>query len=274
MLIPAQTREGDDVAAERPERAGQGDEEESEEGGGDGADAGEAHQLAGQAGRELGIGEGTGGQAALAGGEAAQHPPDPLQVVPGGAGHVDPGVGVVDPVDGHLVDAQPVVLGQHEQFGVEEPAVVLDEREQGTGDVGPQRLEAALGVTEPVAQGGLEDEVVAAGDQLAAGAAHHPGARRQPGPDGDVGMSRQEGGDQGEEGVEVGGQVDIHVGDTGEGLVDHAARSARPRPFWSRWMARTPSSWLASRQAMPHVWSRLALSAMVMVQVSGNRSAR
>ena len=43
---------------------------------------------------------------------------------------VDARVGVVDPVDRHLVDAQPAALGEHEQLGVEEPAVVADVVEQ------------------------------------------------------------------------------------------------------------------------------------------------
>ena len=57
-------------------------------------------------------------------------------------------VGVVDPVDGYLVDAQPRPLGEHEQLGVEEPRVVLDEGEQYRSKVGAQGLEAALGVRE------------------------------------------------------------------------------------------------------------------------------
>ena len=62
---------------------------------------------------------------------------------------VDPAVGVVDPVDRHLVDAQPGPLGEHQQFGVEEPAGVLDQRQQPLGDVLADRLEAALRVGEP-----------------------------------------------------------------------------------------------------------------------------
>ena len=90
---------------------------------------------------------------------------------------LDPGVGVLDPVDGHLVDAQPVALGQHQQLGVEEPAVVLNHRQQQPGHVGPQRLEAALGVGDPGAQGRPDDQVVAAGDHLALQAPRDPGAR-------------------------------------------------------------------------------------------------
>ena len=42
---------------------------------------------------------------------------------------VDPAVRVVDPVDRHLVDPQPGPLGEHQQLGVEEPRVVLDQRQ-------------------------------------------------------------------------------------------------------------------------------------------------
>ena len=57
-------------------------------------------------------------------------------------------------------------------------------------------------------------------------------------------------------------------------LCNHAARSARPRPFAARWTARTPSSSLASRQAIPQVLSVLALSATVMSHVRGKCSVR
>ena len=68
------------------------------------------------------------------------------------------GVGVVDPVDGHLVDAQPVVLGEHEQLGVEEPA----RRPRPAGSSAratsaADGLEAALGVGEAAAQRGAQD---------------------------------------------------------------------------------------------------------------------
>ena len=45
---------------------------------------------------------------------------------------------------------------------------------------------------------------------------------------------------------------------------DHTALSARPRPFSSRWTARTPGSCSARRVATAQVPSVLALSATVM----------
>ena len=54
---------------------------------------------------------------------------------------VDARVGVVDPVDRHLVDAQAAALGEHEQLGVEEPAVVADVVEQA---VAARRVRTAL----------------------------------------------------------------------------------------------------------------------------------
>ena len=59
----------------------------------------------------------------------------PLQVGDRGGDDVDPAVRVVDPVHRHLVDAQPGALGEHQQLGVEEPAGVLDQRQQPLRDV-------------------------------------------------------------------------------------------------------------------------------------------
>ena len=68
----------------------------------------------------------------------------------------------------------PGALGKHQQFGVEEPCGVLDQRQQLAGGVGADRLETALGVGESGPQRGAQDEVVAARDDLALGAADHP----------------------------------------------------------------------------------------------------
>ena len=76
-------------------------------------------------------------------------------------------VGVVDPVDRHLVDPQPAALGEHEQLGVEEPAVVADLGEQVVEHVAADGLEAALGVGEARPQHGVQDAVVGARDELA-----------------------------------------------------------------------------------------------------------
>ena len=96
---------------------------------------------------------------------------------------VDARVGVVDPVDRHLVDAQAVALGQHEQLGVEEPALVLDSRQQLARDVGADRLEAALRVGEAGAQRRAQEQVVASARSARASAratTREPGASRVP----------------------------------------------------------------------------------------------
>ena len=59
-------------------------------------------------------------------GAAASSRATPRRSLERGAHDVDARVGVVDPVDRHLVDAQAAPLGEHEQLGVEEPAVVAD----------------------------------------------------------------------------------------------------------------------------------------------------
>ena len=63
-------------------------------------------------------------------GAGGEQPRDAAQVVERGADDRHARVGVVDPVDRHLVDPQPAPLGEHEQLGVEEPAVVADVVEQ------------------------------------------------------------------------------------------------------------------------------------------------
>ena len=142
---------------------------------------------------------------------------------------------------------------------------------EAPGDVGPHGLEAALRVARTRCAGSpAEDQVVGAGDGLALGAPHHPRARGEPGPDGDVAVARQQGRDEGQQGVEVGRQVDVHVGDDGR-LARRPRGPQRPAPALvgrGGWPAR-PSSSLARRQAMPHVRSVLALSAMVISHGSG-----
>ncbi len=49
---------------------------------------------------------------------------------------------------------------------------------------------------------------------------------------------------------------------------------ARPFPFWSRWMAVTPSSSSHNLSAITHVSSTLALSTMTMDAVNGKESSR
>jgi hypothetical protein len=110
------------------------------------------------------------------------------------------------------VDAQPGVLGQDQQLGVEEPARVAGQRQQRPGPGPADRLEAALGVGEPRPEHGVQQQVVAAGQDLPARAADHPGAVRQPGPDGHVAVPGQQRRDQREQCAEVRRQVDIHAG--------------------------------------------------------------
>ena len=73
------------------------------------------------------------------------------------------------------------------------------------------RLEAALRVGEPGAQGAAHQQVVAARDHLALRPAHHPRAVPQPAADREVGVAADQRRDQRQQRVEVGGQVDVHV---------------------------------------------------------------
>ena len=93
---------------------------------------------------------------------------------------VDPAVRVVDPVDRHLVDPQAGPLGQHQQFGVEEPAGVnCTSGSRWCATSASDRLEPALGVGEPGREGAAQQQVVAAGDGLPL-EARGPPARRAP----------------------------------------------------------------------------------------------
>ncbi len=162
---------------------------------------------------------GVGGPAA--GGYAVQRdPPRPqrpseahhaAEVVQGGAHEVHPAVGVVGPVDRHLVDPQAGALGEHQELGVEEPRLILHQGQQRGGGVRADRLEATLSVAETGGQRRVQQQVVGARDHLAPRAPAHPGRARQSGPDGHVAVPGDERGEQREEGVEVGGQVDVHV---------------------------------------------------------------
>ena len=88
-------------------------------------------------------------EVAAPGRKGTRHAGRAAEIVEGRAGDVHATVGVVDPVDRYLVDAEPVVLGEDEELGVEEPAVVLDRRQEAPGDVGADGLEPALGVADP-----------------------------------------------------------------------------------------------------------------------------
>lgn len=147
------------------------------------------------------------------GGQRPPEPPDAEQVLARGVDDVDAAVRVIDPVHRNLVDAQTGPLGEHQQFGVEEPLPVVHQRQQTARHVGAHRLEAALGVGEVRAQRCPQQQVVAARDDLALGPAHHAGRGVEPGADGQVGMPGDQRCDQGQQCVQVGGQVDVHVGD-------------------------------------------------------------
>ena len=89
-------------------------------------------------------------------------------------------VRVVDPVDRDLVDAHAAALGDDQQLGVEEPAVVADGIEQLWQHVGAHGLEAALGVAELARSASAQQAVVGARDELALRSPRHPRAGRQP----------------------------------------------------------------------------------------------
>ena len=145
--------------------------------------------------------------------QPAAQPRDAVQVRQGGGHDVDPGVGVVDPVHRDLVDAQASPFGQHEQLGVEEPAGVLGERQQRPRLVVPDRLETALRVGEFGAERGAQQQVVTPRDHLAPGSPDHPRTVREPGPDGDVAVPGKQRGHQRQKRVEIGGQIDVHIGE-------------------------------------------------------------
>ena len=107
------------------------------------ADRGEAHQLPGEADRHPGHAglerrRGPAARAAPRRGTAPRANARSSRATPRRSpsavrDDVHAGVGVVHPVHRHLVDAQPGALGEDEQLGVEEPAGVLDERQQPLG---------------------------------------------------------------------------------------------------------------------------------------------
>ena len=132
----------------------------------------------------------------------------------GGRDDLHPRVGVVDPVHRDLADPQAEALGRDQQLGVEEPLVVLNEREQLRRRVAAQRLEAALGIAEAAAASvSLSNRLYAPRNQLALRAAHDVRARRQPGADGHVAVPGQQRGHQRQERGQGGREVHVHVRD-------------------------------------------------------------
>ena len=147
---------------------------------------------------------------------------DAAQVLDRGAHDVHARVGVVDPVDRDLVDAQPASLGEHEQLGVEEPAVVAHVVEQVPGGGRRHGLEAALRVGEARPQHGAQQAVVGARDELALGAADDARRARQARADGQVAVARQQRRHERQQAAQVGRQIDVHV-------AEHPRVAARPR---------------------------------------------
>lgn len=115
--------------------------------------------------------------------------PQTSQVGERRGGNVDARIGVVHPVDGNLVDAEPIVLGDHEQFRVEEPTGVLDERHEPGDELSAQGLEAALSVGEAAAHRQADEAVVGAGDELPARPTHDAGSGTEPRSDGEVAVT-------------------------------------------------------------------------------------
>ena len=90
--------------------------------------------------------------------QLAAHPADAaefeaqqaLHVLPGGSDDTDAGIGVVGPLDGQFANPIAALLGQNQQFRVEEPTVVVDERHEVIGDLAADCLEPALGIRKDV----------------------------------------------------------------------------------------------------------------------------
>ena len=146
-----------------------------------------------------------------ASGETAQQPCDALEIGGRGRHDVNPAVGIVDPVHRDLVDAQTRCARPAPAARCRRTIRCRRCAAASVRDVGTDRLEAALRIGEPGGQGGFQDQVVAARDDLALGAAHHPGAAAQPGTDGEVGVAGDQRRHQRGERGEVGRQVDVHV---------------------------------------------------------------
>ena len=164
---------------------------------------------------------------------AEGQPPDPAQVGHRRGHDVDAGVGVIDPVNRDLMNAHPAALGGDQQLGVKEPLLVLDLGEQLREGVGADGLEPTLSVGELSAQGEPEDVVIGAGDELALGTAGDTRAVTEPSADGHLAVTRQQRRHQWGKRLEVGGQVDIHVGDDARGSATRR-RAERDRGPWPR----------------------------------------
>ncbi|CAH0327062.1 hypothetical protein SRABI128_05740 [Microbacterium sp. Bi128] len=192
--------------------------------GGGHPDAAEADELSEEASAgALFLGPGGGRQRSAGQGRAQVGNRDPArdqvpaqpchaaQVREGRLDDVHAGIRVVGPVHRDFVDAQAALFCQDQQLGVEEPGVVQRVGKQLPGHVRPDRLEAALRVTEVGAHEGLEQEVVAARDEFPFGSADHAGVAGQPCPDRQVGVPGNERGKERAEGRQISGKIHIHV---------------------------------------------------------------
>jgi hypothetical protein len=95
-------------------------------------------------------------------------------------------------------------FGSDEKFGVEEPLLVLDQRQKLEGSLSAEGLEATLSIAEVPPQGNLEEEVVSPRDEFSLRSPHDMCAVSQSAPDGHVAASGEERGDQGEERSQIG----------------------------------------------------------------------
>src|SRR5207253_4208277 len=134
--------------------------------------------------------------------ERAAQAPEPGQVARDRRHELDARVEVLDPVDGHLVDPHAVPLGEEQQLGVEEPAVVGDEWQEVPGGVGPERLEPALRVREAGAEAGPDEQVVTAGEDFTPHAPADMGVMGEPSPDRDLAVTGEKRSDEREEATE------------------------------------------------------------------------
>ena len=209
-------------------------------------------------------------------GPAGEQPRDALEVGDRGADDVHARVGIVDPVDRHLVDAQPAPLREHQQLGVEEPALVLDVVDQRVEHVAADGLEAALRVAELRAQDRVQDAVVAARDELALRAAHDPRAVRQPRADREVAVAGHQRRDEREQPAQVGREVDVHVGDDPRRAAPTRRRAARGRGPCGRAAGGCTRGQRCREPARrsPAWRRRCALSAITIRQLNGKPSVR
>lgn len=145
--------------------------------------------------------------------------------------NLHPRVGIVHPIDRNFTDTKAEALRRDEELGVEEPLVVLDQREQLERGLAAQRLEPALGIGESTAHGEFEQQVVGARDQLALGAPHDMGASSQSGADGHIALARKERSHQREQRRQRSGEIDIHIGDDRSGAARPGRAQRVPSPL-------------------------------------------